>query len=231
MRASWFKRLLRIGQSASFFEWVYDRTASNWDRIVALFLGAGGITYLASVSESVAAWGPVGVGAIGILSALLIWVGLAGAQSLRAKTAYLRAKAQAIERWGDDVDNVNPLSKEFHTKRIRLSDLVNPITSHIEGKRFIDCELMGSANVLFYDNLKIDGLTMTNCDVVVLNEKEPMMVYNAIRLENCIIINCKIYGCTIIAFPFLAKTLSCSNIITLTGDPELDRIQRVHTTK
>src|SRR5437764_10776112 len=37
-------------------------------------------------------------------------------------------------------------------RRINLNDLKNPLTNRVIGKKFIDCEFMGPANLAFYRN-------------------------------------------------------------------------------
>jgi hypothetical protein len=80
-KQNWFFRLIRYEPGISLGQWAYDRIASNWDRLVAIFVGVGGMSYLASITDWIKDWGPAGIGAIGIVSALIIWIGLSWAQN------------------------------------------------------------------------------------------------------------------------------------------------------
>jgi hypothetical protein len=70
------QRALRIEPGITLGQWVYDRIANNWDRLLALFVAGGGMSFLASITQWVEAWGPVGIGAIGFGSAIIAWIGL-----------------------------------------------------------------------------------------------------------------------------------------------------------
>src|SRR5689334_3123324 len=91
--------LIRIEPGISLGQWAFDRVSNNWDRLAALFVGGGGMSYLASITDWVKSYGPVAVGAIGLFSALAIWIGLAWANAMRASAGEHAANASAIEKW------------------------------------------------------------------------------------------------------------------------------------
>ena len=68
-------RLLKIEPGVTLGQWLYDRITNNWAWLVALFAGSG-MSYLAVISQWIKPWGPIGYGAIGLVSALLIYLGL-----------------------------------------------------------------------------------------------------------------------------------------------------------
>ena len=221
----WLRKLLRIEPGISLAQWAYDRIANNWDRLVAVFIAAGGMTYLAHITEWMAAWGPVGVGSAGLAAALAVWVGMAWADSLRAKALARRAEAAAIERWRDRVDTVNPLAPEFHTKRLRLSEVVHPISQRLSNKRLIDCELIGPAN-LFLMGVNMTDVDFVNCDAVAL--RDDVSIRNAVALEHVTIIGGKIWNCTILVPQREAKKFAemGAKFVSLTGIPEIDTQSR-----
>ena len=222
----WLRRLLRVEPGISLAQWVFDRISNNWERIIAAFVAGGGMTYLASITEWIKAWGPAGIGAAGLLAALAAWVGLAWASRLRGDAQLRLANATAIEKWKEQVDTVNPLAKEFHTKRVKLSDLMHPVTSRVKGKRFIDCQIMGPANLLIIDNVTITGVGFANCDVVVARPAQ-IRIFNVLALEDVQIFGGEIIGCTIIIQRDLVPTFQQMGVkfLTLTGVPAIDNLE------
>jgi hypothetical protein len=227
-KRTWYERLLRIEPGISLTQWGYDRIASNWDRLAAAFIGGGGMSYLAAVTDWMAAWGPLGIGAVGLLAALAVWLVLALAAILRAKAKLHQTSANAIEKWKEQVDSVNPLAPEFHTKRLRIGDIAHPINQRITDKRFIDCELIGPANIVLA-GAALNGASFMNCDMVVARHNA--FIQNAVVLERVTMIGGKIWNTTIFIgtndiHHFRAMG---ANIISLTGVPEIDNQARQGT--
>lgn len=223
-RKNWFLRVVRWEPGISLGQWIYDRIANNWDRLVALFVGAGGMSYLASITEWLKAWGPVGIGAVGIGSALIIWIGLAWAQSIRAQARRRHAETYAIQKWEENVDDFNPLSPEFHLKRMKIGDLANPISKKVIGKCLIDCELIGPAVIFFHKDIEMNGVGFVDCDVVVAKPVETIVLKNVVGFEKFKMIGGTIWNCTIIIQPHFVKTFAAMGVdfVTLTGEVEID---------
>src|SRR3712207_1469888 len=119
-------RILKIEPGVSFGQWIYDRISNNWDRLAALFVATGGMSYLASITQWVEAWGPFGIGTAGILSGLAIWVGIALAQSLRAKAEERRSQAALYAALAQQPKTVNPLADTFDKVRLSAQDFFRP---------------------------------------------------------------------------------------------------------
>lgn len=219
--ASWWERFLRIEPGISFGQWLYDRIANNWDRLVAVFIAGGGMTYLAAITDWMAAWGPLGVGAVGLTSVLATWLTLAGAARMRASAQLRRAQASAVEKWKDQVDTVNPMAPEFHTKRLRVAEIAHPLDGSISDKRLIDCELIGPANLVMRD-VDIKGVAFHRCDTAVVKTKTP--INNAVGLQRVTMIGGAIWNCTLLIPPQMVKTFAemGATFITQTGAPEID---------
>lgn len=133
------------------------------------------------------------------------------------------AESAAIARWSEKVDAVNPLDTAFNNKRISVSDLANPITRRISGKKFTECELVGPANLVLLNNIRVFGVGFGECDVVV--GRDNVYIANAIAAEDIQVVGGMIYRCTIIIPPNLVSTFSAMpgvTFLTLTGDPEID---------
>lgn len=215
------QRILKIEPGISLGQWAFDKVIGNWERVSALFVAGGGMSYLAFITEAVRPWGPLGIGAVGMLSALTAWIGLGAAQNFRGKAALRRAESAALTKWQERVDTTNPLSPEFHTKRIGWLDIAHPISRRIENKRFIDCEILGPANIVLVRDVQLDSVTFIDCDFVVVKPKA--FVSNVVALENVKVIGGSIWRTTILlpaeAVPMVKPF---AKFITKTGDAEID---------
>lgn len=219
--ANVLQRVLRIEPGVSLGQWLYDRIANNWDRLVALFVAGGGMTYLANITTWIKAWGPFGVGAAGLLSALIAWIALSYAKLLRTNAHLRHVQAEATKNWQTQVDNINPLATEFHTKRIKILDLKDPTAPKIIGKRFIDCELIGPANI-FFANSNLQDVHFFDCDALII--KENAQIHNAVALEGCFFVNVKIINCALYIGAGDIPTFEAQKVsfITYTGNAEKD---------
>jgi hypothetical protein len=143
-------------------------------------------------------------------------------------------KASAIRKWKEDVSGVNPLDKEFRGVRLKWLDIMNPVSRRIEGKSFHGCELMGPANLFFWQNVFNNRTEFAGCTVVVLKKAEDGGVYpgsSSIMLKNVEIHNSSIYNCTIFIPPDMAMEFARigTPIITLSGVPEIDSLPLLGT--
>jgi hypothetical protein len=216
-----YERFTRLDTDVSLSQWAYDRIAGNWQTLVAVFVAGGGMTYLAAITDWAHAWGPLGIGAVGLAAALAVWIGLALGASIRAKATLHKAHTTAIEKWKEQVDSVNPLASEFHTKRLRIADISHPISNRISNKRMIDCELVGPANLVMIGS-SFSHVGFMNCDIAVA--RDGAMIQNAILLENVTMIGGQIWNCTIFipSNQIPAFRAAGGNFISLTGVPEID---------
>lgn len=189
--------------------------------VLTYCLAGGGMSALAYITTWARALGPVGVGGIGLASALLAWVGISAAQTLRAKGRARDAETAAIERWQREVSNINPLSREFHTQRIKIADLASPIDGRVKSKRFIDCEILGPSNIFFEGRGSLTGSVFNGCDFVV--PRLGALIYNVIAFNDCDFINCQFWKCTIFMPKDMLDRLDFEvPIVTLTGDARFD---------
>jgi hypothetical protein len=144
---------------------------------------------------------------------------------------YAWVHARARQKWADQTDDFNPLERDFRNKRMRLFDLMHPLTKRIDNKRIYDCELLGPANLFLYRNFKMDGITFFDCTAVVLWPEADGRVHtgDAVILENGEMHGGAIFNTTILIPPHMVKDFKGTGIpfATLTGDPDIDspRIQ------
>ncbi|MCQ4161176.1 hypothetical protein NON00_14720 [Roseomonas sp. GC11] len=95
-------------------------------------------------------------------------------------------------------DNINPLHHQFDMKRISVTTIAHPMEGTIKNKTFTKCELIGPANILLTGGGILTGTSFFNCDLVVLNDSSE--IFNAYLMQNCSIIDCSIYKCTLMLY-------------------------------
>lgn len=110
----------------------------------ATVVAAGAATgWIAYITDWIAAYGPIGWWSAALLgtlvASLIMWI--------FAAIRYAWIHATAKDRWSKVVDKVNPLSHKFDSQRILFSDLAHPIWGKIKNNSFIDCDLIGPANI------------------------------------------------------------------------------------
>jgi hypothetical protein len=101
--------------------------------------------------------------------------------------------AQAVEHSAD----FNPLDLTFERKRIYISDLVLPSHPFIDGKTFIDCDLIGPATIYFHSNNQANPIRPPRIDAAWLSPTA--MFGSAFTFTNCIFRNCSFQRITMLA--------------------------------
>ncbi len=183
-------------------------------------MSAGAFTaWLASGVQWVNQFGWFGwwiAGLLGVLLALYIAIGIAW-----LRNAWI--KGRLMQKWGQTVEAINPLDQEFTRKRVNPEDIANPISKRLIKKRFIDCEVMGPANIIFSVANNINECNFYNCDIIVA--KKNAHIINVLVFEGSSVIDCDFWNCTIYIEKIMAHTFSGimnKDFVTLTGYPEID---------
>ena len=182
-------------------------------------LTAAGVTgWLSSAVEWISAYGAFGwwcAALAGALAAALVLLAVAWGR-------YAWIRGRTLHKWKNIVDNFNPMEDEFNKQRIRLADIANPFTMRISGKRFVNCDLIGPANIIIMSHNNLFHIGFIDCDIIV--GRHGAIFKNAIGLENCTLVGGRIYGATIIIPNNLVhKFHNFGGIFgTLTGFPEFD---------
>lgn len=203
-----------------------DRWASRLDIISYVCIGmsvvSGYLTaHFAALNRWIASFGPIGYWTAGLLGALI--VALIGGLIARIRLWWITGKA--IDKWKEETSTVNPLDHEFTNVRINIADLVNPVTRRISKKRFVNCELMGPATIVFLGQGSVTGSGFINCDLLCVREDRP--AFNAVILENIEMLGCRLYACTIyVPRAFVPSFADISGVffINYTGDPAVDNL-------
>lgn len=103
--------------------------------------------------------------------------------------------AKILER----ADIINPIDLTFEGKRIFINDLVLPSHPYIADKTFINCELIGPANIYFLANNTASPIRPPRIDGVWLGPTAGFNVANAFTFSNCIFRGCSFQRITIFA--------------------------------
>lgn len=94
---------------------------------------------------------------------------------------------------------VDPLAKVFEGKRIFLNDFVLPSNPVVDGKNFVDCEIVGPANAYMEDNNNINDVRLGLVDAVALSGER--LFYNGYLFRNCTFRNCTFHRITLFIKP------------------------------
>jgi hypothetical protein len=220
-------KVLKLDGTTTRFKWIYDRAES----LIAYFLGLFGLSFTALIGYLTDTVKSIGYFWLFILCStfgLISYASVLMSFYMSARSRKIKAETDAIQHWKESVDTINPLDAEFIKKRIKISDLVSPIDGAIRNKRFIDCELIGPANISFLDSEKpsdINGIGIYACDIVMIKDKT--WACNVIVFDNITILNCKLHRITLyiqsnMVNIFKTKNKGENRFVTLTGDAELD---------
>jgi hypothetical protein len=169
--------------------------ASNLDTIAAVakflvpasFTGAlvGWATWFAGIFQQYAPASYVVAGLIGALLGALIMLLTTVA---RERLQLIRFRNSAF-----DASGINPLDTTYQQKRIRVVDLAPPVGFIIEGKTFIDCDIVGPVNLVFADCIFHGNSGVVVDAVVVKQGLDPQHGYG---FRNCIFRQCRFFSVT-----------------------------------
>lgn len=84
---------------------------------------------------------------------------------------------------------VDPMARVFEGKRIFLNDFVLPSNPVVMGKTFVDCEIVGPANIFLEMGNSVDDVRPGMVDAVALSGERKF--YNGFLFRDC-----KFRGCT-----------------------------------
>lgn len=90
---------------------------------------------------------------------------------------------------------INPLDLTFERKRIRLDEFALPSHTVIEGKTFIDCDIIGPANIYFHASNLANPIRVPKVDAVWLAPKA--IFTNGFTFRDCIFRNCSFQRITL----------------------------------
>jgi hypothetical protein len=109
----------------------------------------------------------------------------------------IKVRAQYDAKFIEHGGNFNPLDLTFEKQRIYLNDFALPSFPFIEGKTFIECEIIGPAIVYFKSTNLANPIRAPRLDAVWLNPTAQMS--NHFTFDNCIFRNCSFQRVTLFA--------------------------------
>lgn len=177
--------------------------------------------WFSSSVEWINAFGPFGWLMASLMGALLASIVIAVFAFSRQKFAEARLLNRDEKQRPPDA--INPLNYEFHRQRISLQDLKHPVTGQISGKSFTDCELLGPANILIWQNCNLTGVGFGNCDFVLTKQKS--FLRNVIPLRDVSVRGGDIINATIFVHPDTfaeVRKMPGITFVNQTGDEEID---------
>lgn len=182
----------RQSLGGGFLTWL-DRFVNWWTAAAgAGVLTVGGVTaWAAWATDMFSAYKPFSWVAAGILGAAvtaLIFLVVQLAVRLRVRSRFDARNLASSSP-------VNPLDKTFVNRRIYVNDFVLPSNQVIAGKSFIDCEIVGPANLYWWRGNNATAPLGPQMDAVYLDPGKKFM--NGIALDNCIFRGCSFQRITL----------------------------------
>lgn len=91
---------------------------------------------------------------------------------------------------------IDPLAKTFEAKRIFLNEFILPSHPLVDGKTFIDCQIIGPANVILVEGNSVNEQRLPYCDAVLMHEdRRPV---NGLAFTNCTFRQCSFQRVTLL---------------------------------
>ena len=161
-----------------------------------LVIGTGGAAWLGG-------WATAATSAFGAYSpASWVFGGLLGAGLFAlvvslwtsARTRMVRLKfASAMS---EKPPTVNPLDGVFTKQRISADSFRNHFNEPVEGKTFVDCELIGPAVIFLADGISMAGVGIAACEFIRV--RDGAAIYNAMPWQHITVTRGKLRGLTLL---------------------------------
>lgn len=192
-------------------KWLWD-SLGNLITLGTLLMGFAIPAWAVHTARIFVAYSPVSwvlAGFLGMLAVALAYLLLGMGRTRWVRAAYNR---RMLARGGGAVD---PMGKSFEGKRIFLNEFVLPSNVHVQGKIFIDCEIIGPANVFLMAGNNVKDGKSPKCDAVVLAAGRDF--FNGYIFNDCTFRGCSLQRITLFVteaeYP-LVKDLNWLNWIT-----------------
>ncbi|MEP5092166.1 MAG: hypothetical protein ABJR23_22310, partial [Paracoccaceae bacterium] len=174
----------RINQFFMHFEWRLSLATVIWSLLVPAgsFALPAWATKATGVFSQYAPLSWVVAGFAGILCyAIAVFIYGTGQQR--------SVRSRYDSKFMQETGGVDPLARVFEGKRIYLHDFVLPSQPQVIGKTFVDCEIVGPANMYFELDNSVDDVQPGLVDAVALSGERQF--FNGVLFRNC-----KFRGCT-----------------------------------
>jgi hypothetical protein len=155
-------------------------------------------------AELFPAYSPASWVAAGFLGFFVIAAGYWLFTSAYSRWISARYNARLYEK----SDFIDPMGKIFQDQRIFLDGFILPSHPLVEGKTFINCDIIGPANIVLQYMNHVSSQRYPICDTVLL--KDNATYYNAILFRHCTFRECSFQRITVLIesgqFPFVKGT-------------------------
>jgi hypothetical protein len=152
---------------------------------MAVWLGGFAVTaWAAAAANLLSQFAPFSYVVAGLLGSWIVSSGYWLIASARTRWVRTKYDNTMMLRGG----LIDPLAKTFESKRIYLSEFVLPSHPIIEGKTFIDCEIIGPANLMLISGNNVADNRLPHCDALALAPND--VPHNRIMLSNCVFRSC-----------------------------------------
>lgn len=179
-----------MGYSDAYDRWT-GRIATAWTFLGPIVPGTAAAIVIGAAATSVS-W-ISNFGFLGISCAALLAFFLGSASfALIGRGKLWRAIAAKKARLSQHSSPFDPMETIFQNKRIMVTDLVNPYDQIVLGKKFINCEIIGPANLLvIFSNAKFMRNNFADSDAVEIRDNA--IPQNAIAFANCDFEGCRFF--------------------------------------
>lgn len=176
------------------FQWLAKKRALvDWIFTIAQgVLMASGFAlpaWAASASDWMNAWGPISWVAAGF-AGLAVTIGLMWAVAAWRR---FRITSNILEVTTRQGHAVNPLDDMFYRKRMYIAALTNPVRGEIRDKTFIECDLVGPANLIVFPDCTFHANGGELVDGLLFTRSTARAGFN---IHNCTFRNCRFYNVT-----------------------------------
>ncbi len=109
----------------------------------------------------------------------------------------IAVNATLRRRFYESGERINPIQSVFQSQRIHISDLAPPVGFRISDKTFLDCEIIGPANIILSGSGSLSDSGFTQSDMIILNNTN-VLCFNATEFYNCSFLRCKFFLTTML---------------------------------
>jgi hypothetical protein len=127
------------------------------------------------------------------------FIGLGAGAACMATYAWAKGKLVRVrydKRMLAQGGAVDPLTKTFESKRIYLNEFALPSHPLIEHKTFIDCEIIGPANIILDIGNRVDEPKFPICDTVLMHQDAKP--FNGYIFRSCTFRGCSFQRITLL---------------------------------
>jgi hypothetical protein len=130
------------------------------------------------------AFAPLSWVSAGLMGFLLFCFGFYVYSVARGRVVRARYDVRALEKGG----NANPMEKVFERKRIFINEFALPSGTFITDKTFVNCEIIGPANIYLVAGNSVNDTILPNCDAVAIEHS--VQPFNSYGFISCTFRNC-----------------------------------------